>query len=199
MIMVHAPEAEKKAVDEGWAIRQTLIGSNEFYIVGPEDDPAQISHAKSVKEAYEMIAKSQAKFFSRGDNSGTHQKELAVWKMAEIKPEGNWYIETNDFMTATLLRADKEGGYFMTDSSTWVAEKGNTPNLQVLFSGDKFLVNTYHALCQPENTTAGMQTASKFIDFVASEEGQEIIRNYGKELYGDAMYNDAEYARKFIY
>ncbi len=197
MIMVHAPAAEKKAVEEGWAIKRTLIGSNEFFIVGPSDDPAKISEAKSAADAYARIANAKEKFFSRGDNSGTHKKEMDVWAKAGIAPSGDWYVVTKDFMTATLKRANNEKGYFMTDSSTWVAEKNNTPSLKVLFKGDKFLVNTYHALCQPEAATPGAQTAAKFIDFVGSEEGQKIIRDYGKEQYGQGLYDDAAYAKQY--
>jgi len=197
MIMVHAPAAEKKAVAEGWAVQKTLIGSNEFFIVGPPDDPARISEATSAADAYARIAKKGAKFFSRGDNSGTHKKELAIWEKAEITPSGDWYIVTKDFMTATLKRANQERGYFMTDSSTWVAENKNVPDLKVLFKGDKFLVNTYHALCQPKGGTPGQELASKFIDFVASDEGQKIIRDYGKEKHGEGLYNDAEYANQY--
>jgi len=197
MIMVHAPDAEKKAVAEGWAAKRTLIGSNEFFIVGPPDDPAKISEAKTAFEAYSRIANAKTKFFSRGDNSGTHKKEMDVWKKAGITPSGNWYIITKDFMTATLKRADNEKGYFMTDSSTWVAEKKNVPNLKILFRGDKFLVNTYHALCLPEGKTPGASFASRFTDFVASEKGQKIIREYGKNLYGEGLYNDAAYAHQY--
>ncbi len=197
MIMVHAPAAEKKAVEEGWAIKRTLLGSNEFFIVGPADDPAKISGAKDAADAYGKIAGAQAKFFSRGDNSGTHKKEMAIWQKAGISPSGKWYIVTKDFMTATLKRANDEKGYFMTDSSTWAAEKKNVPNLKILFKGDKFLVNTYHALCQPAGTTPGAVWAAKFIDFVASDEGQKIIRDYGKDKLGEALYNDAAYAKKY--
>ena len=123
MVMVHAPAAEKKAVKEGWAAKRTLIGSNEFYIVGPKDDPAKIAAAKTAADAYQRIAKSKSKFFSRGDNSGTHKKELMIWKKAGITPKGDWYIVTKDFMTPTLKRANRDIGYFMTDSSTWVANK----------------------------------------------------------------------------
>ena len=161
MIMVHAPEAEKKAVSDGWATKRTLIGSNEFFIVGPPDDPARIAEAKNVADAYALIAKAKAKFFSRGDNSGTHKKEMELWKKAGISPSGDWYIVTKDFMTATLKRAHDEKGYFMTDSSTWVAENKNVPNLKILYRGDKFLVNTYHALCQPEGATPGGNNSSK--------------------------------------
>jgi tungstate transport system substrate-binding protein len=197
MVMVHAPAAEKQAVQEGWAIKRTLIGSNEFYIVGPKDDPAGIGKAKSAAEAYKKIAEAEAKFFSRGDNSGTHKKEMDVWKNAGLDPSGEWYIVTKAFMMATLKRANAENGYFMTDSSTWVAAKKETPNLAILFRGDPFLINTYHALCQPKDATPGQKYASKFIDFVASEKGQKSIRDYGADKYGEGLYNDAAYAKQY--
>ena len=197
MVMVHAPAAEKQAVQEGWAVKRTLIGSNEFYIVGPKSDPAGIAKAKSAAEAYTKIAESKAKFFSRGDNSGTHKKEMDVWKKAGIDPSGDWYVVTKSFMMATLKRADAEKGYFMTDSSTWVAAKSEMSNLAILFRGDPFLVNTYHALCQPEGATSGQESASKFIDFVASDKGQKIISEYGADKYGEGLYNDAAYAKKY--
>ena len=197
MVMVHAPAAEKKAVQEGWAIKRTLIGSNEFYIVGPKDDPANIAQADSASDAYARIARAGAKFLSRGDNSGTHKKEMAIWEKAGLDPAGEWYIITKDFMMATLKRANEVSGYFMTDSSTWVAGKKELNRLEVLFRGDPLLINTYHALCQPEGATRGQKYASLFVDFVGSEEGQEIIRNYGKDLYGEGMYNDAAYARQY--
>ncbi|MBN2688960.1 MAG: substrate-binding domain-containing protein [Deltaproteobacteria bacterium] len=197
VIMVHAPAAEKKAVTEGWAIKRTLIGSNEFYIVGPVDDPAGISSAKTAAEAYGLIAKAQAKFFSRGDNSGTHKKELFIWKQAGIEPSGGWYIVTKDFMSATLSRANSEKGYFMTDSSTWVSDRKNVADLKILFRGDKVLINTYHALCQPAGATPGASIAAEFIDFVASGKGQSLIGDYGKKEYGEGLYNDAAYAKQY--
>ena len=197
MIMVHAPVAEKQAVQDGWAIKRSLIGSNEFFIVGPAHDPAKIAEAKRAMDAYRRIAAAKAKFFSRGDNSGTHKKEMDLWKKAEIKPQGDWYVVTSDFMTATLKRADQEKGYFMVDSSTWIADKNEVPDLKILFKGDKLLVNTYHALCHPPGATPGAATAAKFIDFVASPQGQKIIQDYGKDKYGEGLYNDAAYARQY--
>lgn len=197
MIMVHAPAAEKKAVEEGWAVERTLIGSNEFFLVGPASDPAKVKQASGIADAYTRIATAQALFFSRGDNSGTHKKELDVWKKAGIQPSGSWYVVTKDFMMATLRRADKEGGYFMTDSSTWVAARKELNNLTVLFSGDPFIVNTYHALAQPAGSTTGQDLAVGFILFVGSEKGQGIIRGYGKAEHGEALYNDAAYAAKY--
>ncbi|HZK14823.1 MAG TPA: substrate-binding domain-containing protein, partial [Desulfobaccales bacterium] len=197
MIMVHAPVAEKQAVQDGWATKRSLIGSNEFFIVGPGDDPAKIAETKSAVDAYRRVAAAKARFFSRGDNSGTHKKEMDLWKKAEITPQGDWYVVTKDFMTATLKRANQEKGYFMVDSSTWVADKKDVPDLKILFKGDKLLVNTYHALCQPSGATPGAATAAKFIDFVASPQGQKIIRDYGKNKYGEGLYNDAAYAKKY--
>lgn len=197
MIMVHAPAAEKKAIADGWATKRTLIGSNEFFIVGPSSDPAKIGQATSAADAFSRIANSKSLFFSRGDNSGTHKKELDAWKNAGIVPEGDWYKVTKDFMKATLKKANDEKGYFMTDSSTWVAENRNLPNLKILFKGDKFLINTYHALCQPTGVTSGAKSAAAFIDFVASPQGQAIIRDYGKDIHGAGLYNDAEYAKKY--
>ena len=117
--------------------------------------------------------------------------------MAEIIPSGDWYIVTKDFMTATLKRADTEKGYFMTDSSTWVAERKNMPNLKILFRGDKFLINTYHTLAQPTGSTPGAVIAARFIDFVVSENGQKLIRDFGREQYGEGLYNDAAYAKQY--
>ncbi len=199
MIMVHAPAAVARAVSEGWATKRTLIGSNEFYIVGPKSDPAKIGAASSGADAYARIAKAKANFVSRGDNSGTHVKVMDIWKQAGVVPEGTWYIVTKDFMTASLKRANAENAYFMSDSSTWVAEKAIAPNLQVLYRGDKFLVNTYDALVAPPGATPGQATASKFIDFVASDAGQKIMRDYGRGQYGEALYNDALYAKQYVY
>ena len=199
MIMVHAPDAVNKAIADGWATNRTLIGSNEFYIVGPKNDPANIKTASSGADAYSKIAKTKANFNSRGDKSGTHQKEMEIWKKADVTPEGSWYIVTNDFMTASLKKANAENAYFMTDSSTWVAEKDVAPNLQILYRGDKFLVNTYDALAAPAGSTQNREIAVKFIQFVASDEGQAIIRNYGKSKYKEALYNDAAYAKQYVH
>jgi tungstate transport system substrate-binding protein len=197
MAMVHAPAQVEKALKEGWATGKTLIGSNEFYIVGPKADPAGIAQATSAADAYRRIAASKAAFVSRGDNSGTHQKEMQVWQQAGIAPAGDWYIITKDFMTASLKRANAASAYFMSDSSTWIMEKGVAPDLVILFRGDKFLVNTYHALVAPAGSTPGRDTAEKFIAFVASLDGQKIIADYGRDRFGEGLYNDAAYAKQY--
>ena len=100
-------------------------------------------------------------------------------------------------MTASLKRANAEGAYFMSDSSTWIMEKGVAPDLVVLFRGDRLLVNTYHALVAPSGATPGRDTAERFVAFVASPAGQKIIADYGRDRFGEGLYNDAAYARQF--
>jgi tungstate transport system substrate-binding protein len=197
MVMVHAPAQVDKAITDGWAAGKTLIGSNEFYIVGPKGDPAAINRAESAADAYQRVAKAGARFVSRGDNSGTHQKEMQIWQKAGVQPAGTWYIVTKDFMTASLKRANAEGAYFMSDSSTWIMEKNVAPDLVILYRGDKFLVNTYHALTSPPGATPGQETAQKFIAFVASPDGQKIIAGYGRDRFGEGLYNDEAYARQY--
>ena len=197
-VMVHAPNAEKEAIKEGWAINRTLIGSNEFFIVGPKEDPAKIKKAKSVIDAYRRIAKTKSKFFSRGDNSGTNKKELYIWRLAKMKPyEKEWYIVTHDFMMATLLKADKENGYFMTDSSTWYSAKDKIRNLKVLFKDDPLLVNVYHGLCASIGATPSQKLGCEFIRFLKSNNAQKLLKIYGKEKFGKALYNNAKYAKKY--
>ena len=198
LIMVHAPAAEKAAVAEGWAAKRSLIGSNEFYVVGPKEDPAGIAKAENAAQAYALIAKAQAPFITRGDNSGTHKKELAIWKKAGIQPSGQWYVVTKDFMMASLQKADQIKGYFMTDSSTWVKGRGlhGLANLEILFKGDPFLINTYHALCQPKGGTPLAGMGAELIDFMISAKGQEIIGTFGQKEFGAPLYRDAEYAKQ---
>ena len=121
---------------------------------------------------------------------------MSIWDMAGISPSGGWYTVTNDFMMATLKKANQVEGCFMTDSSTWVAGKKSLDNLAVLFRGDPYLVNVYHALSVP-NGEDNAELAEAFIDFIAGEKGQEIIGSYGVEQYGKAMYNDADYASQY--
>ena len=97
---------------------------------------------------------------------------------------------------ATLKKADQGKGYFMVDSSTWVTAKSDIHNLKILFRGDPMLINTYHALCQPEGTTGGQLFTVEFINFLASNEGQRIIGDFGKDTDEEAMYNDTQYAKK---
>ena len=195
VILVHAPEAEKKAVQEGWAAKRTLIGFNEFILVGPPEDPAETAGAGSAVEAFQRIAAQRALFFSRGDDSGTHRKEMAIWRQSGIQPQGNWYRITYDFMGASLKRAHEGRGYFLTDSSTWVIEKAGLPGLKGLFRGDPVLINAYHGLAQPTGATPGAELGGRFLDFLTSDQGQQIISDFGKDRYGQGLYQNAKRVR----
>ena len=199
VVMVHAPKAEQEAIDNGWATARTLLGSNQFYIVGPPSDPAQIKSAKSAAEAFKMIAETKSAFFSRADNSGTHKKEIYIWDQAGINPSGDWYFETHDFMGPTLMKADKRSGYFMTDSSTFVVKQAKLNNLIPLFKKDPLLINVYHALmAKPKkypNSNASL--ARKFLRYIGFGPGQAMYRKYGLDRYGKPLYKDAFYAQQF--
>jgi tungstate transport system substrate-binding protein len=195
MVLAHAPPAERRAVAEGWATGRQLIGSNEFWIVGPANDPAKIAEAKDAVDAFRRIEAAKAKKVTRADNSGTHQKEMEIWRLAGIDPKGDWLIPTRDFMTASLKRADAEGAYFLTDSSTFVAERAGLPNLKVLFRGGQVLMNPYHTLWL-KDPTPGTPLAERFLTHLMSEDIQNLLRVYGKDRYGEAMYNDARVSRE---
>jgi len=197
MVLAHAPPAERKAVADGWATGRRLIGSNEFWIVGPPEDPAKIAAAADAADALRRIQSSGAKFVSRGDSSGTHQKEMEIWRAAGVTPGGPGYIVTKDFMTASMRRANDERGYFLTDSSTFIAEKRSMPNLKLLFRGGEILANPYHTLYLAA-PTPGTPVARKFGEFLLSPEAQALMRDFGKAQYGEAMYNDAAVTAKQI-
>ena len=197
LALVHAPEAEKQAVAQGWATDRTLIGGNRFYLVGPSEDPARVAEAVNAAEAYARIAKNQARFITRADNSGTHKREMAIWRKAGVQPEGGWYLPSRDFMMASLRLAAREGAYFMTDSSTWLVGKARfgLDGLAVLRADDPELTNAYHAL-RRAGESPNSQLAREFIAFLASPAGQRIIAGYGREAYGEPLYENAAKAAK---
>jgi molybdate/tungstate transport system substrate-binding protein len=189
LVIVHAPNTEEQFVTDGYGLDRTYVMSNDFVIVGPKNDPARINGMTDAAQAYTKIADTESLFFSRGDNSGTHKKELSIWDSAGITPEGNWYKVTNAFMADTLKIADTEQGYFMTDRSTYIVLKDDL-NLDILVEGDPVLVNQYHAIAvnPAKHPTVNDELAKDFIDYITSMEGQEIINDFGKEQFGESLY-----------
>jgi tungstate transport system substrate-binding protein len=114
-----------------------------------------------------------------------------------VSPTGAWYIVTKDFMTASLKRANVEGAYFMSDSSNWIMEKNVAPDLVILYRDDRALVNTYHALTAPAGVTPWRDTAERFVAYVASVDGQKIVAEYGRDKFGEGLYDDMAYARRY--
>jgi len=189
LVMVHAPETEEKLVADGYGIDRCAVMHNDFVIAGPKADPAGIRGVENAAEAYGKIAETESLFFSRSDNSGTHKKEMSIWNEAGIMPSGEWYRETGKFMGATLKIASEEGGYFMTDRSTYIAMRGDI-DLEILSEGDPDLVNHYCAIAvNPEEyPNVNYDLAKAFIEYITSPEGQAIIRDFGKEEFGEELY-----------
>jgi tungstate transport system substrate-binding protein len=133
---------------------------------------------------------SGARFVSRGDNSGTHQKEQQIWKAVGREPAAPALIVTRDFMTASMQRANDEGAYFLTDSSTYIAERQRVPRLRRVFRGGELLANPYHTLYLSE-PTPGTAAARRFGEWLLGDEAQALLRQFGRERHGEAMYLDA--------
>jgi tungstate transport system substrate-binding protein len=188
MILAHAPPAELRAVAEGWATGRVLFGSNEFWVLGPEADPAGLRGLDALA-AFRRLAETRARFVSRGDNSGTHQKERQLWAAAGVEPDPAQLIVTRDFMTASLRRANEEAAYFLTDSSTFIAERANMPRLRVLVRGGAILLNPYHTLFLADPTPA-TPVARQFGEYLLSDAAQALLRDFGRDRFNEPMYND---------
>lgn len=189
VILLHSPAAEKDFMANDFGIDRRLVMHNDFVLMGPPSDPAGI-RGKSPVEALDEIFASRATFVSRGDESGTHVKELALWKNAELDPAGQeWYLETGQGQGATLSIASEKSGYAITDRGTFLAYKSNV-DLEILVEGDPFLLNIYHVITvNPEKwPNVNLEGAKAFADFVTSPEGQKIIGEFGVDKYGQQLF-----------
>ncbi len=190
VLLVHSPDAEKKFMAEGNGVNRLIVMHNDFVVVGPPADPAAIKGAKSTPEAFKKIAAAGALFLSRGDNSGTHAKEKGIWKAAGINPEGQkWYQQTGLGMGQTLNVAGEKKGYTLADRGTWLSLQKNL-GLPILKEGDPILLNVYHVIAVnpvkwPKVNADG---AKAFSDFMVSREAQGIIKTFGVEKYGGALF-----------
>jgi tungstate transport system substrate-binding protein len=187
VVMVHAVAAEEQFVADGFGSDRIQFMYNDFVLVGPNSDPAGIKGAQSVAEAMKKIHGSQAKFISRGDDSGTHKKEQALWKVANIQPGGKWYVEAGRGMGKVLQMASELDGYTLTDRGTWLAYKGKV-ELALLNEGDNELSNPYGiiAVNPAKHADTNYADAKKLIDWLASKTGQELIRDY--RLHGEPLF-----------
>ena len=190
VLLVHSPEAEQKFVAAGYGINRRLVMHNDYIVVGPAADPAGIKSAKTTVDAFKKIADAGAVFMSRGDNSGTHAKEKSIWKAAGINPEGQkWYQQTGLGMGQTLNVAAEKKGYTITDRATYLALK-KTLGLDILVEGDASLLNIYHVMeVNPAKWPKVNQAGAKaFADFMVSKKTQEIIKTFGVEKFGGALF-----------
>jgi tungstate transport system substrate-binding protein len=189
VVLAHAPALEKKYVADGKMLNRRLVMYNDFVIIGPAEDPAKIKRMTKAADALKAIAASGSRFVSRGDNSGTHNLEKALWKLAGVEPQTGWYIESGQGMGATLGIADDRKAYTLTDRGTYLAFLKRVL-LPVLVEGDAPLLNIYSVMeVNPGNgprvNTAG---GKAFADFMLSAEVQKIIKTFGVDTYGQALF-----------
>ncbi len=190
VLLVHARAAEQAFVAEGYGVERSDLMYNDFVIVGPPQDPASVSASATVLEAFARIAGSGARFASRGDDSGTHRKEMALWDESGIDPtaaSGSWYLETGSGMGTTLNTAVGSGAYAMTDRATWISF-GNRADYRILFEGDARLFNQYGVIAVSPDKCASVKRAEgqAFVDWLLSAEGQRAIESYrldGQQLF----------------
>jgi len=192
VLMVHAPDAEKKFVADGFGINRKEIMYNDFVIIGPAADPAGVK-GKSVKDALLAVQAKKANFVSRGDKSGTHMMELDLWKVsgAAVPEKEAWYAQAGQGMMATITIAAEKNGYTLADRGTYIKYENNlggNPPLKILVEGDQTLLNQYSVIavnpakCQK----AQLELATKFSTWIAGPEGQKVIKEFkvmGKPLF----------------
>ncbi len=187
LVFVHARPAEDKFVDAGYGVYRKDVMHNDFVIVGPKGDPAGLGKADTVNEAMVKLSYGQTPFISRGDDSGTHKKERALWKSAGVTPSGGWYAEAGQGMGAVLKICDEKGGYALTDRGTFIAFSGKV-ELVLLFEGDAPLLNPYGVIAvnPKRHHHVKFDLAKKFIDYLTGAKGQKFIGDYrvnGKQLF----------------
>lgn len=190
VLLAHAPAKEKEVVAEGFAINRQIVMHNDFLIVGPKEDPAGIHGRSDGAGSVAAIAASGARFASRGDNSGTHFREMSLWKAAAIEPGGDGYLSTGQGMGATLLIAADKGAYVLTDRATHLALEERT-GLVPHVEGDPLFLNIYSVIeVNPERFPVVNHTGARaFSEFLRGPEVQEIIRDFGVEQFGQPLFH----------
>ncbi len=183
VLLVHARKSEDEFMEKGLGINAYDVMYNQFYIVGPSDDPAGLKQAKTAKEAMEKIAASKSSFVSRGDDSGTDKKEKSIWKEAGITPEGSWYLSSGQGMGETLQMADEKKAYTLTDEATFLSRK---LGLQIVMQGDKSLLNPYGII--QVKSSSKQEEGMQLIQFFTGEEGQKLIGEFGQATYGKGLF-----------
>ncbi len=189
VVFVHSRPAEDAFVAAGHGVNRRDVMYNDFIIIGPAKDPAGIRGTKDAKKALAAIAKAGSLFISRGDDSGTHKKEKSLWKKAGIAPKGRWYSESGQGMGAVIQIANEKLAYTLADRGTYLAYK-NKVSLEVLCEGDPDLFNPYGimAVNPAKHPHVNYIFAMAYIGWVTSPEGQKIIREFGKEKFGQPLF-----------
>ncbi|MBM4425614.1 MAG: tungsten ABC transporter substrate-binding protein [Chloroflexi bacterium] len=190
VLLVHAPASEVTFMEAGHGVDRFLVMHNDFVIVGPAADPAGIKGMATAAEAFTAIFNAGAEFITRGDDSGTHKKELALWKAAALDPAGQaWYVETGQGMGASMIVASEKGAYILTDRATYLANKDNY-QLEILVEGEPGLLNIYHVITvNPDKSDQiNSEGGLAFANFMVAPETQAVIGEFGVDKYGAPLF-----------
>jgi len=191
VLLVHSPVAEQAFVDAGFGIERARVMFNDFVIVGPPEDPVGLTGGQDAAEAFARLEAASVRFVSRGDDSGTHAKEKVLWAGAELEvPSGaGWYTESGQGMAATLTIAAEIGAYTLTDRATWLSVS-DPARLALLVEGDERLSNVYHVIIVNPDLHEGVNAAAarRFRGFLLQPATQELIGEFGRELYGQPLF-----------
>lgn len=195
VLLVHAKDSEIEFVEDGFGTERQDVMYNDFVIVGPEEDPANLAEetGEDVVAGFKRISEEEAEFVSRGDDSGTHKKELKIWENAEVEPAGEWYVEAGAGMGDVLTMADEKQAYTMTDRATYLSMKDDL-DLEIVIEGSEDLLNQYGVIpVNPEvlgddADIINNEGANEFMEWLTSEKGQSLIDEYGIEEYGEPLF-----------
>jgi tungstate transport system substrate-binding protein len=189
-LLVHSPKAEEEIVASGDAINRKKVMYNDYIIVGPKEDPAGVK-GLPVTEAFQKILDEKAVFVSRGDDSGTHKKEVGIWETLGLTPTDNPnYASAGQGMGATLKIGNEKNGYLLTDRATWLSQKHSLEFLDIVVEGDKELLNIYHVMqVNPEkHDKVNAEAGETFVDFMVNEETLKVIKKFEVEEYGEPLF-----------
>jgi tungstate transport system substrate-binding protein len=190
VLLVHARDKEDEFMAAQHGIRREDVMYNDFVLVGPADDPANVKGMKSAVEAFKRIAEAQATFISRGDESGTHTKEKSIWVKAGIEPAGEWYISAGQGMGEILTMTDEQRAYTLSDRATYLARLAQGLSLEILVEGDPALFNPYGVIIvnPHKNPAINVELATKFVEWLISIPVQEKIQAFGVEEFGQSLF-----------
>ncbi len=189
VLLTHAPTAEEKFMSEGWGQARRAVMHNDFVVVGPDDDPALAQQQTSVFDVFRAIAVNAQPFVSRGDESGTHQKETAIWRAAGVEPQGDWYIESGTSMAQALRLANEKRGYVLADRATFLSMRDEL-HIVIVFAGDPQLFNHYSVITLNAARHPHIRevAAQAFANFLTSDTGRHIIAEFGATRFGEPLF-----------
>ena len=189
VLLTHAPAAEERFMAEGWGSERRPVMHNDLVLIGPEEDAAKVRGQKSIATAFSQIAASGSMFVSRGDESGTHQKEREIWKGLGNDPGGDWYVRAGSGMAQTIRIADEKRAFTLADRATYLSMQRNC-DLVILTQGDPILMNRYSVmLVSPaKHSHVKGDGAKRFADFLIQPKTKKVIASFGVEKYGEPLF-----------